>query len=64
MSIEPGLLMILIGVPIIGCAVLSYLVHKKKEWRKPITWAVLGIVWFEAARQIFTLLYGWFFGKP
>lgn len=58
MSIEPDLLVIIIVASLLGGALLIYAATKKPEWKKPIVYALTGILCFELAQQIFKLLYG------
>ncbi|MEG3191073.1 hypothetical protein [Lysobacter sp. D1-1-M9] len=57
MQIEPKVLALLIGAPLVGAALIFYAARRKPEWKKPVAWALSGIICFELLQQILGLVY-------
>lgn len=58
MSLQPADLMLLIGLPLLGGALLLYATHKRPRWKGPITWAATGVIFYELFRQAVAFLIG------
>jgi len=51
-------LFVVLGIPIIGGALLIFILKKKPQWKMPFLWAALGAILF----QLFRVLVGYFTG--
>lgn len=56
MEIDAPTWLLLVLVPIAGGALIIGMVRRRPDWKRPMSWALAGILCFELVQQVFGLI--------
>lgn len=56
MEIDAPTWLLLVLVPITGGALITWILRRRPDWKRPMTWALAGILCFELVQQIVGLI--------